>query len=211
VGHVSSSLLLSAFLIVCGHGAFAQSAACPDRDQASLDALAEQNPQAYEEYRKCRVSQAKDEAELLQWATPDDLADAAGLGPLEGLTSQTSAGGYTVEIHVDLKAGIVRMISPAGAISGSALGTGWRRGYSVPHGCFQVLKTDRHHVSGSYPKPHGGAPMPNAVYFTRLTALHYGSLTTPSHGCVHLDWETSVQVIDTVEKYGIENSEICVE
>lgn len=203
--------LLFSVLMFCGHISFAQSSACPDQDQATLDALAEQNPQAYEEYRKCRVNQAKDETELLQWATPDELADAAGMGPLEGLTSNTSSGGYTVEIHVDLEAGLLRMISPDGAISGGALGTGWRKGYHVPHGCFQALYTDRHHVSGSYPKPNGGAPMPNSVFFTRLTALHNGSLKTPSHGCVHLDWATSLAVINTVEKYGVQNTEICVE
>lgn len=203
---VSISLLLS-ILTLTAHSALAESSACPERDQASLDALEDQNPDAYEEYRKCRAANSKDEAEFLQWATPEEIAAATGMDQIEGMTSQTSAGEATVDIQVDLSGRSMVMNSPSGTITGGALGTAWRKHYRVPKGCFtQGIWTDRNHHSKEF-----DAPMPNAVFFYRGSALHYGSLKVPSHGCVHLGWSTSLAVINTVLKYGTANTRICVE
>lgn len=52
----------------------------------------------------------------------------------------------------------------------------------TPRGAFAVSWKDEEHISGEY-----GDPMPFSVFFAPGgIAFHEGSLTTPSHGCVHL-------------------------
>lgn len=209
---IDSRFLLAGAFLLFGHITFAQSA-CPDRDQNTLRILEEQNPQAYEQYRKCKVQNAKDENEFLQWATPDEIASATGMDTAYGMTSEMSySADKLVDIHVWLGNHVMEMISPSETLTGAALGTDWRRGYHVPTGCFtEHIWTDRYHRSNIFPRPTGGAPMSNAVFFSGGSALHYGSLRIPSHGCIHLDWATSVEVIDTVIRYGTNNTRICVQ
>jgi hypothetical protein len=56
--------------------------------------------------------------------------------------------------------------------------------HMTPRGTFRVQwKAGVHYVSNIY-----GDPMPYAVFFAAGgIAFHGGSLTTPSHGCIHLD------------------------
>jgi len=56
-------------------------------------------------------------------------------------------------------------------------------GDPTPRGLFHVVwKAGPHYISTSY-----GTPIPYAVFFAAGgIAFHEGSLTTPSHGCVHL-------------------------
>lgn len=56
-----------------------------------------------------------------------------------------------------------------------------RTGWSTPVGTFHVLYKAQHYVSKEF-----NAPMPYSVFFANGVALHEGSATTPSHGCVHL-------------------------
>lgn len=58
---------------------------------------------------------------------------------------------------------------------------GGRTGWSTPIGTFAVQYKAEHYVSKEF-----NAPMPFAVFFLPGIALHEGSATTPSHGCVHL-------------------------
>lgn len=59
---------------------------------------------------------------------------------------------------------------------------GGSRSAPTPTGTFTVLWKDRDHVSGEF-----GVPMPYAVFFAAGgIAFHQGSLTDPSHGCIHL-------------------------
>jgi lipoprotein-anchoring transpeptidase ErfK/SrfK len=58
---------------------------------------------------------------------------------------------------------------------------GGRTGWSTPIGTFSVQYKAEHYVSKEF-----NAPMPFAVFFLPGIALHEGSATTPSHGCVHL-------------------------
>lgn len=52
----------------------------------------------------------------------------------------------------------------------------------TPVGTFRVAWKDRVHRSSQY-----GTDMPNSVFFAAGgIAFHAGSLTSPSHGCVHL-------------------------
>lgn len=58
-----------------------------------------------------------------------------------------------------------------------------RRGYETPVGKFPVLRK----VKDDWSIPYNG-PMPWSTYFTANgIAFHEGSLTEPSHGCIHLD------------------------
>ncbi len=58
---------------------------------------------------------------------------------------------------------------------------GGRTGWSTPIGTFAVQSKAEHYVSKEF-----NAPMPFAVFFLPGIALHEGSASTPSHGCVHL-------------------------
>lgn len=77
---------------------------------------------------------------------------------------------------------------------------GARRGYAVPQGTFAVTMKDKHHYSTLY-----DAPMPYSVFFHGGAAFHEGSLSTSSHGCIHLSRDAAVafyndlQVGDRVE------------
>ncbi|MFC3898078.1 L,D-transpeptidase [Lentzea rhizosphaerae] len=58
-----------------------------------------------------------------------------------------------------------------------------RKGFETPLGDFPVLRK----VKNEWSKPYN-APMPWSTYFTNSgIAFHEGSLTVPSHGCIHLD------------------------
>ncbi|USX49268.1 L,D-transpeptidase [Lentzea sp. HUAS12] len=58
-----------------------------------------------------------------------------------------------------------------------------RRGFETPLGDFPVLRK----VKNEWSRPYN-APMPWSTYFTESgIAFHEGSLTDPSHGCIHLD------------------------
>ncbi len=66
--------------------------------------------------------------------------------------------------------------------------TSGRQGYETPVGKFPVLRK----VKKDWSKPYS-AWMPNSVYFTESgIAFHEGSLTVPSHGCIHLGPEASL-------------------
>jgi lipoprotein-anchoring transpeptidase ErfK/SrfK len=61
--------------------------------------------------------------------------------------------------------------------------TSGRPGHRTPPGTFRVLWKDRNHRSSIF----NNAPMPYSVFFTNTgIAFHEGSLSVPSHGCIHL-------------------------
>ncbi|MBO0840023.1 MAG: L,D-transpeptidase [Sciscionella sp.] len=58
---------------------------------------------------------------------------------------------------------------------------------ATPNGVWHVTSKDQHHVSSEF-----GEPMENSVFFAPGgIAFHEGSLTTSSHGCVHLSAKDS--------------------
>ncbi len=64
------------------------------------------------------------------------------------------------------------------------------RGCHTPVGTFHVIsKGGASCRSTRYPKPHGGAPMPYCMFFSKLYAIH-GSGDVPhynaSHGCIRV-------------------------
>jgi lipoprotein-anchoring transpeptidase ErfK/SrfK len=63
---------------------------------------------------------------------------------------------------------------------------------ATPTGAFHVLRKKADEVSSEF-----GDPMPDAVYFAPGgIAFHEGSLTTSSHGCIHLPPEASTMFFD---------------
>jgi lipoprotein-anchoring transpeptidase ErfK/SrfK len=69
-----------------------------------------------------------------------------------------------------------------------------RKGYATPTGTFHVLYKEKMH----YSKEFDNAPMPNSVFFYPGDAFHTGSLSTPSHGCVHLSSTASLKFFNTL-------------
>jgi hypothetical protein len=64
---------------------------------------------------------------------------------------------------------------------------GGRKGHRTPLGKkFKVISKDKDHKSSLYKVKGKGAPMPFYVNFAPAVGFHAGSLSTPSHGCVHL-------------------------
>jgi len=74
--------------------------------------------------------------------------------------------------------------------------TSGRPGYRTVRGMWRVTFKDRHHRSSQF----GGAPMPYSVFFHRGQAFHEGSLSVPSHGCIHLSHRSAVRFFNYLHK-----------
>ena len=73
--------------------------------------------------------------------------------------------------------------------------TSGKPGWRTPAGVFQVLWKDKNHRSREF----NNAPMPYSVFFTSTgIAFHQGSLSAPSHGCVHLGKNAAVTFFNTL-------------
>ncbi|HEY7593693.1 MAG TPA: L,D-transpeptidase [Actinophytocola sp.] len=70
-----------------------------------------------------------------------------------------------------------------------------RPGYRTPIGMYKVQWKDIDHWSHAY-----NAPMPYSVFFTSSgIAFHEGSLSVPSHGCVHLSHAAAVKFFNVLK------------
>ena len=69
-----------------------------------------------------------------------------------------------------------------------------RPGYETPTGTFHVQYKDIDHWSQEF-----DAPMPYSVFFTSGIAFHEGSLSVPSHGCVHLGHGDAVKFYNELQ------------
>ncbi|HEY3259262.1 MAG TPA: L,D-transpeptidase [Pseudonocardiaceae bacterium] len=84
---------------------------------------------------------------------------------------------------IDLSANRSWLLDGAGhVIYGPVRITSGRPGYRTPTGIFHVLYKDIDHRSSLF----DDAPMPYSVFFVGGIAFHAGSLSVPSHGCIHL-------------------------
>lgn len=63
---------------------------------------------------------------------------------------------------------------------------GGRESHPTPTGSFTVKSKDEDFYSYKYK-----SPMPLSVFFTSQCAIHVGSLSVPSHGCIHVDRSTA--------------------
>lgn len=193
-------LSLGALLLVAQPSKAASN--CPEIEPTLLEQMADQDPAGYEVYRKCHADNAPTLEEFLQWATPQEIAEDAGVDFDADLPVE-NAGPTLVNVSVNLARRVLVMSTPEGTVSGGALGA--RKGYRVPTGCFRPLKIVKDYWSQRY-----DAPMPNSVFITQGVALHAGSLSVGSHGCIHLDNATSLAVYNAVKTYGRANTTICV-
>jgi lipoprotein-anchoring transpeptidase ErfK/SrfK len=66
-------------------------------------------------------------------------------------------------------------------VYGPVSALGGRSSYPTPAGTFRVLSKSKNYFSREFQ-----AHMPYAVFFYPGDAFHLGSLSTPSHGCIHL-------------------------
>lgn len=82
---------------------------------------------------------------------------------------------------VDLSARKIWLLNNGQIVYGPVHAEPGRTGWSTPIGTFHVISKAQHYVSHEF-----NAPMPFSVFFAPGIALHEGSATTPSHGCVHL-------------------------
>jgi hypothetical protein len=81
---------------------------------------------------------------------------------------------------------------PVPIMPGSGQGTGYGpNDTATPVGTFTVTKKSKHYWSRQFDQP-----MPNSVFFYPGIAFHAGSLTEPSHGCVHLSDADSQRFFD---------------
>lgn len=73
--------------------------------------------------------------------------------------------------------------------------TSGKPGHRTPVGVFRVLWKDKNHRSTLF----HNAPMPYSVFFTNSgIAFHQGSLSVPSHGCIHLSKAAAVTFFNTL-------------
>jgi len=73
--------------------------------------------------------------------------------------------------------------------------TSGRPGYRTPVGVYRVTWKDIDHWSKQF-----NGPMPYSVFFTRSgIAFHEGSLSVPSHGCIHLSHAAAVKFFNRLK------------
>lgn len=109
--------------------------------------------------------------------------------------------GAGVDACVDLSSQQTWLIKDGAVVFGPAPITSGRPGYRTPPGTFKVGWKDIDHKSAEF----DDAPMPFSVFFNGGIAFHQGSLSVPSHGCIHLSraaaetYFNSLSVGDTVQ------------
>jgi hypothetical protein len=71
---------------------------------------------------------------------------------------------------------------------------GGKPGHRTPQGAFRVEWRNRMHYSRQF----NNAPMPYSVFFKGGAAIHEGSLSVPSHGCVHVTRAAAARIFNNV-------------
>jgi lipoprotein-anchoring transpeptidase ErfK/SrfK len=95
---------------------------------------------------------------------------------------------------VDISAKKAWLLSGGKVVYGPVPITTGRKGFPTPTGLFHVLYKEKMH----YSKEFDDAKMPNSVFFYPGDAFHTGSLSAPSHGCVHLSSAASLKFFSTL-------------
>ncbi|HKS47339.1 MAG TPA: L,D-transpeptidase [Amycolatopsis sp.] len=96
---------------------------------------------------------------------------------------------------VDISAARAWLLHDGKVIYGPVQLTSGRKGYPTPTGMFHVISKEKMHYSTEF----DNAPMPNSVFFYPGDAFHTGSLSTPSHGCIHLSSTASAKFFATLQ------------
>ena len=101
----------------------------------------------------------------------------------------------TARACIDLSANKSWLLDGAGHVTyGPVPITSGRPGYRTPTGTFRVQWKDIDHKSSLY----DDAPMPYSVFFNGGIAFHAGSLSVPSHGCIHLSLAAAKMYFNTL-------------
>jgi hypothetical protein len=90
--------------------------------------------------------------------------------------------GAGVDACISLSTKQTWLIKDGQVTYGPAAITSGRAGYRTPPGMFSVQWKDIDHKSAEF----DDAPMPFSVFFNGGIAFHQGSLSSESHGCIHL-------------------------
>jgi lipoprotein-anchoring transpeptidase ErfK/SrfK len=104
--------------------------------------------------------------------------------------------GRGVRACIDLSAQRAWLMDGKGHVTyGGASITSGRPGYRTPVGVYRVTWKDIDHWSKEF-----NGPMPYSVFFTRSgIAFHEGSLSVPSHGCIHLSHAAAVRFFNRLQ------------
>lgn len=92
--------------------------------------------------------------------------------------------GAGVDACIDLSANKSWLLADGKVTYGPVPITHGRPGWETPPGTFHVGWKDIDHLSSEF----DNAPMPFSVFFNGGIAFHQGSLSDPSHGCIHLSY-----------------------
>ena len=95
---------------------------------------------------------------------------------------------------IDLSANKSWLISDGKVSYGPVPITHGRPGWRTPPGMFHVQFKDIDHKSRQF----DNAPMPYSVFFNGGIAFHAGSLSVPSHGCIHLSTTAAKTYFNTL-------------
>ena len=110
----------------------------------------------------------------------------AVLTPAVAAAATTSAAapcGPSAAACISLSSQRAWLMSGGQATYGPTKITSGKPGWRTPAGVFKVLWKNKNHRSRQF----NNAPMPYSVFFTSTgIAFHEGSLSVPSHGCIHL-------------------------
>jgi lipoprotein-anchoring transpeptidase ErfK/SrfK len=101
--------------------------------------------------------------------------------PVVGLAAGTPCRA-TARACVQLSTKRAWLITDGAVAYGPVPITSGRPGWRTPPGTFGVTFKDVDHRSSLF----NDAPMPYSVFFNGGIAFHQGSLSVPSHGCIHL-------------------------
>ncbi len=93
----------------------------------------------------------------------------------------------TADACVKLSSNQAWLIRDGKAVYGPVKITHGRKGWLTPSGSFKVSFKNADHKSSLF----DDAPMPNSVFFNGGIAFHQGSLSSLSHGCIHLSSSAS--------------------
>jgi lipoprotein-anchoring transpeptidase ErfK/SrfK len=125
------------------------------------------------------------------------LAAAVGSGAAVG--SAQAAGGTPCSALARACLSLSRQqawLMSGGAVTyGPVPAKSGRPGYATPPGVFHVTFKDANFWSTDY-----NAPMPYSVFFNGGMAFHVGSLSVPSHGCVHLSRAAAIAFYNTLQR-----------
>jgi hypothetical protein len=163
-------------LSACGGGSDTAAPATETPAPTTSTSTSSEAPRPAEEVQLPPLPQVAEANETIVKTTPPPPPPPAGV--------PCDAG---ADACIDLSANQTWLLKDGAVSYGPVPITHGRRGFETPPGTFTVGWKDIDHKSSIY----NDAPMPFSVFFNGGIAFHQGSLSEPSHGCIHLSWEAA--------------------